>query len=96
MLSGRHLKRELSVVALLCTLVIFLHAAPTGPYSVVHGPTTALRALQASIAIFGSIVFAALSLALTLSPPFAYRKHFRASVGLVDFARVSATGSLRC
>ncbi len=58
---GRPSKR-LTVLVLLCTLGIFLIAAPTGPYSAVHGPVTALRALRAAIAIFWLLAAAALAL----------------------------------
>lgn len=96
MFSFRHLKRELSVVALLCTLIIFLHSAPTGPYPVVHGPVTALRALQASIAILWSIAFAALSVILALSLPIANRKYSRSATRVPDLAQERPTLTLRC
>ena len=59
MLFSRRLKPELSVMVILCTLGILLFPAPAGPYSVVHGPVTAQRALRASLAMFWSMVIAA-------------------------------------
>jgi hypothetical protein len=56
-----HLIVRVSVVVLLCTLSTCLWSAPVGPYSVVHGPVTAFRALRASILVFWSIVVAAFS-----------------------------------
>ena len=40
------LRRELSIMALVCTLGIFLFPSSVGPYSSVHGPVTALRAIR--------------------------------------------------
>jgi hypothetical protein len=57
--SGR-LRRELSVVVLLCTLGIFLFPGATGPYSAVHGPVTALLALRQALKAFWSMACAAL------------------------------------
>lgn len=43
---SRHLACELSVLAGLCVLAIFLFPA-VGPYSATHGPVTALQAARA-------------------------------------------------
>ena len=59
MLTSCRPTRALSLVALLCILSIFLFAAPSGPYSAVHGPVTALRAFHGSLAMFWSIATAA-------------------------------------
>ena len=67
MLFSRRLKPELSVMVILCTLGIFLFSAPVGPYSAVHGPVTALRALRASVLLFWSMVIAAFNLVALLS-----------------------------
>jgi hypothetical protein len=45
-MGDRRLRRELSIVALVCTLGIFLCPSSSGPYSSVHGPVTALRAIR--------------------------------------------------
>jgi hypothetical protein len=47
MISGR-IGCELAVMAVLCVLMIFLFPAMQGPYSVVHGPATALQAARAA------------------------------------------------
>lgn len=59
MFLSRHLVVQVSLVAVVCTMIACLLSAPVGPYSVVHGPVTALRALRASILLFWSIVVAA-------------------------------------
>jgi hypothetical protein len=43
----RHLGYELALVAIVGTLAIFLFPAVAGPYPIVHGPVTALRAMRA-------------------------------------------------
>jgi len=43
----RRVVYEFALVALLLILAIFFFPAVSGPYPVVHGPATALRALQA-------------------------------------------------
>lgn len=48
MISGR-IGCELAVVAVFCVLTIFLFPSVQGPYSVVHGPVTALLAARAAI-----------------------------------------------
>ncbi len=63
--------KPVSVVVLLCTLSVFLFSSPVGPYTTVHGPVTALRARHASIALFWSIVVAALNLVFRLPLSFA-------------------------
>jgi hypothetical protein len=47
MISGR-IGCELAVVAAFCVLTIFLFPGMQGPYSVVHGPVTALLAVRAA------------------------------------------------
>jgi hypothetical protein len=42
-----HLAYELALLAVVCTLAIFLFPAVSGPYPIVHGPVTALRAMRA-------------------------------------------------
>jgi hypothetical protein len=60
MLSGR-IGSELAVMALLCVLIIFLFPAMQGPYSVVHGPVTALLAARAAVRLRIAIVQGALN-----------------------------------
>jgi hypothetical protein len=42
---------ELAALAVLCVLTIFLFPAAQGPYSVVHGPATALQAARAALRV---------------------------------------------
>ena len=47
MISGR-IGSELAVLTVLCVLMIFFFPVMQGPYSVVHGPATALQAARAA------------------------------------------------
>jgi len=47
-MSASRIACPLSVVATVCVLVIFFFPAMQGPYSVVHGPVTALLAARAA------------------------------------------------
>ena len=49
----------MAVVAVLCVLTIFLFPSMQGPYSVVHGPVTALLAVRAAARVRTAIVQAA-------------------------------------
>lgn len=60
MISGR-IRCELAVVVILCILVIVFFPAMQGPYSVVHGPVTALQAVRAALRVQAAIVQAALN-----------------------------------
>jgi len=57
MVSGR-IGCEVAVVAvaILCVLVVFFFPSIQGPYSVVHGPATALLAAPASVRLLTAIV----------------------------------------
>jgi hypothetical protein len=55
MIPGR-IGCELAVLAVLCVLTIFLFPAMQGPYSVVHGPATALQAARAAARLRIAIV----------------------------------------
>ena len=37
---------EIAILAAVCTLAIFLFPGVSGPYPIVHGPVTALRAMR--------------------------------------------------
>ncbi len=57
MVSGRiGCERAVVAVAVLCVLVIFFFPSIQGPYSVVHGPATALQAARASARLLTAIV----------------------------------------
>jgi len=61
---------ELAAMAVLCVLTVFLFPAAEGPYSVVHGPATALQAARAAAGVRLAITQGALnSLGNWLSPP---------------------------
>lgn len=51
---------ELALLAVLCVLTVFLFPSMHGPYSVVHGPATALLAARAASRLQSAIVHAAL------------------------------------
>jgi hypothetical protein len=48
----------LALVAVLCVLTVFFFHAIQGPYSVVHGPVTALRSSRAAAGLRTAIVHA--------------------------------------
>ncbi len=56
---------ELVVVTIICVLGIFLFPAAAGPYPVVHGPVSALQAMQRAAKLRFAIALAA----LTVSAP---------------------------
>jgi hypothetical protein len=60
MVSGHH-RCEIAVLTVICVLVIFFFPLMQGPYSVLHGPVTALRAARAGVHLRLAIVRAALS-----------------------------------
>jgi hypothetical protein len=95
MRSGRPLI-EWALLAVICTAVVFLFPATAGPFSVVHGPATALRAWNSALAIL-------MGIALAASAVLALKLKFHASCRwLGEFDLVSATPStltlciLRC
>ena len=60
MISG-HIGCELAVLTVLCVLMIFFFPLMQGPYSVVHGPVTALQAARAAARLRINIVQGALN-----------------------------------
>jgi len=96
MFKPNRLRRELSVVVLLCTLGVFLFPVGSGPYSAVHGPVTALRAQRDSFATFCSMALAALSYAYLLSALLAGFMSSPQLVMLPAFAPTCAVTVLRC
>ena len=68
MISGHRIGCEIAVLAVLSVLAIFLFPGVQGPYSVVHGPASALQAARAAVRLRIAIVQSALtSLANTTS-----------------------------
>ncbi len=53
---------EFALAVGVCVLALLLCPAPTGGYSATHGPVTALRSLQAAVAIFLSMLASLLML----------------------------------
>ena len=60
MVSRRH-GCEITVLTVICVLMIFFFPLMHGPYSVLHGPVTALRAARAGVHLRLAIAQAALS-----------------------------------
>jgi hypothetical protein len=97
MISGRT-GCELAVLAVLCVLTVFFFPSMQGPYSVVHGPATALLAARAAARLQSAIVHAALrSPASCLFSPLAVL--FWTPISAADFHFVSVpdcNAILRC
>lgn len=49
MFFSRQLNCDFAIVAILCTIALFLFPAIHGSYSAVHGPVTALRATKSRV-----------------------------------------------
>jgi len=60
---------ELTLLAVLSVLVVFLFPGVQGPYSVVHGPATALQAVRSAYRLRIAILRPALNAANNLSLP---------------------------
>ena len=63
----RSIAMDVAVMVIVCIAAMFLHPIIHGPYSAVHGPTTALRAHYRALAIFTSMALAAFSVAAQLA-----------------------------
>jgi hypothetical protein len=59
---SRQLSYEFALVAILCTVALFLFPAVQGPYSAVHGPVTALLSLKAKVFLCLALLLAAMHL----------------------------------
>jgi hypothetical protein len=68
MISGR-IGDAFAPLALVCVLGIFLFPAMQGPYSVVHGPVSALLAMRAAAKVRTAIMQAAQRSLSTLTLP---------------------------
>ncbi len=53
---------ELAIVVIICVIGILLLPASAGPYSAVHGPVTALRAVRTAIKVRWAMMIAALAM----------------------------------
>ena len=89
----------LAVLAVLCVLTVFFFHAIEGPYSVVHGPVTALLSLRAATGLRIAIMHAGLS-ALAMWISFAPILASWAAVWIADTQADSLPGRtnqiLRC
>ncbi len=99
----RHAAADIALMVLVCVMAMFLHPIAHGPYSAVHGPTTALRAHYRSIVVRISIALAAFSVAALLLPGVAAAAlgcRFALFAAFATFAVLSAPDSaplpLRC
>lgn len=59
----RHLGYELALMAMICTLAIFLFPGVSGPYPIVHGPVTALRAMRSRLVLLVRLTLTLVGLA---------------------------------
>lgn len=62
MTLSRQVSYEFALVAILCTVALFLFPAVQGPYSAVHGPVTALLSLKAKVFLCLALLLAAMHL----------------------------------
>lgn len=96
MISGR-IGCELAVVAVLCVLTIFLFPSMQGPYSVVHGPATALLAARAAARLRISVVRSALnSLGKCLISPLAILPWCHLKPQFISLSLPELASILRC
>jgi succinate dehydrogenase hydrophobic anchor subunit len=58
----RQLSYELTLVAILCIIALFLFPAVQGPYSAVHGPVTALLSIKAKLFLCLTLLLATMHL----------------------------------
>ena len=61
MISGHRIGWEIVLLAVVSVLAIFLFPGVQGPYSVVHGPASALQAARAAVRVRIAIIQSALS-----------------------------------
>ncbi len=62
----RSFAADTALMVILCVVAMFLHPIAHGPYSAVHGPTTALRAGYRARALFAIIALTGAALAARL------------------------------
>jgi len=90
----RYLGYELALVAILCTLAIFLFPAVSGPYPTVHGPVTALRAMRAWVLLLIALTLALIRLARRVATRLGLALVFHPILEQIDPLRQSSI--LRC
>jgi hypothetical protein len=62
-----HLGYKLALLGIVCTLAIFLFPGVSGPYPIVHGPVTALRAMRAWLLLLIALTLTLVGLAKFLA-----------------------------
>ncbi len=80
----RHAAANVALTVMLCVMAMFLHPVAHGPYSAVHGPTTALRARYRSLTILVAMARAAFCLTALIA------FFWRSSAALVDGTSTSS------
>ena len=95
-MNPRHFGYEFAIIAIICVIGIFLFPAPTGSYSAVHGPVTALRAMRNAVSTRWALTKAALSVLTFTVQPLLYfiRTPFKSASFLNEFSEHSCI--LRC
>jgi hypothetical protein len=95
MISGR-IGCELTVLAVLSILSIFLFPAVQGPYCVVHGPATALQAARSALRVRIAIIQAALNSYSLISAFVVLSWMSLSTTGFQSPAVLQSRGILRC
>lgn len=90
----RRLGNELGVLAIVGTVAIFLFPAVAGPYSIVHGPATALRAMRAWLLLLIALTLTLASSLQQLATRYAVVLTFVSTTSRLDPLELSAI--LRC
>jgi len=90
----RHLGYELALVAMICTLAVFLFPAVSGPYPTVHGPATALRAMRAWFLLLIALTSALVGLARLVATRLGIVLTFNPILEQIDLLQQSSI--LRC
>lgn len=90
----RRLGNELAVLAIVGTVAIFLFPAVAGPYSIVHGPVTALRAMRAWLLLLIALTLTLASSLQQLATRYAVVLAFVSTTSRLDPLELSAI--LRC
>jgi hypothetical protein len=92
----RHLGYELALTAIVCTLAIFLFPSVSGPYPIVHGPVTALRAMRAWLVLLIGMTLTFLGLAKLIVARRTARARFLLACGFKRIDPLQQSSILRC
>ena len=58
-MSVRQIAAAVALLMVLCTVLLFLFQASTGPYSATHGPVTAMRPVRARLLLDFTMILSA-------------------------------------